>query len=450
DAVFYLNIGSHYIERGGLTPYMWRLPDDSNIIAGSGTGYGILLLTEWLRVFGLTFTAGRVLMYLLGIATIFAMFAMVRVWYGLYAGVVAAGLWAVSTTPFFSFQLRMDSPGMLAYALALWLHVSAVKSGKLWQHFATAVALVLCAQFHILAVMYIGAVTFYYVIDLIAGVVRQRGAVNWRPFAAYALGGALAGGIYIAVQVLPNPEAYFLIAQDCPACVPAGLEKEIARYRGFFRARPFEVILLGLAIVAAVWRWQPRDRHWLLLLIGAVLSYAVVSPPSQVEYIAHTAPLTFAGIAALFIPGFRRRKSALPHRYAVLAAQAVLLLLLGINNFRTNLFSGIARPDFPPIVTIRELDLPRDTVIMGEFRWYGDLLDYPLYLQYGTEEQYGMTLRGEDYLAFWARERPQVFIGDPSGDALLVDYMAEYAFVEMQPGLWLDGDLCADHNCDGA
>ncbi|MEO1442732.1 MAG: hypothetical protein AAFV33_20185, partial [Chloroflexota bacterium] len=33
DTNYYLNIGSNFIERGGLTPYMWRIPPDANILA---------------------------------------------------------------------------------------------------------------------------------------------------------------------------------------------------------------------------------------------------------------------------------------------------------------------------------------------------------------------------------------------------------------------------------
>ena len=62
DESYYLNISLNYIEHGALTPYMWRLNGDTNIIAGSGSGYGILLLTNWMRLVGLSlFLAGGVL-----------------------------------------------------------------------------------------------------------------------------------------------------------------------------------------------------------------------------------------------------------------------------------------------------------------------------------------------------------------------------------------------------
>ena len=58
---YYLNIAQNYADRGELTPYMWQL-GDSNIIAGSGSGYGIIILIYWLNLVGESLIWGRMLM----------------------------------------------------------------------------------------------------------------------------------------------------------------------------------------------------------------------------------------------------------------------------------------------------------------------------------------------------------------------------------------------------
>ena len=63
DSNYYLNIASNFIERGELTPYMWRLGADTNIIAGSGTGYGIWL-NYWFNVVGLSLLSGYLCIWL--------------------------------------------------------------------------------------------------------------------------------------------------------------------------------------------------------------------------------------------------------------------------------------------------------------------------------------------------------------------------------------------------
>src|SRR5574341_1215848 len=82
DTNYYLNIGSNYFVRGGLTPYMWRVPPDSHIIAGSGTGYGIFLLLFWFKLFGLTLQSGQMMMYLLGVISLPVCYGLVRIWWG--------------------------------------------------------------------------------------------------------------------------------------------------------------------------------------------------------------------------------------------------------------------------------------------------------------------------------------------------------------------------------
>jgi hypothetical protein len=66
DENYYINIAQNYADRGELTPYMWRL-GDAGIIAGGGSGYGIVLLAEWLRLVGYSLFWGRMLMILLGV-----------------------------------------------------------------------------------------------------------------------------------------------------------------------------------------------------------------------------------------------------------------------------------------------------------------------------------------------------------------------------------------------
>jgi len=70
DTNYYLNIGTNYIDHGALTPLMWRLDPHWNIISGAGSGYGVLLLTIWLKLFGLSVNSGQVLMYLVGLVTL--------------------------------------------------------------------------------------------------------------------------------------------------------------------------------------------------------------------------------------------------------------------------------------------------------------------------------------------------------------------------------------------
>ncbi|MEO1443168.1 MAG: hypothetical protein AAFV33_22390, partial [Chloroflexota bacterium] len=141
DENYYLNIASNWIERGGLTPYMWRLDPDTNIIAGSGTGYGVIVLNVWFQATALTFTSGRVFMFAATLANVAVLAMVARAWWGTWqAAAVTAIIAASLTSSFQSVYVRMDAPGVLAYSLVLWLHIVAVQREKWWLHALVGVA----------------------------------------------------------------------------------------------------------------------------------------------------------------------------------------------------------------------------------------------------------------------------------------------------------------------
>jgi hypothetical protein len=149
DSNYYLNIGSNYIERGELTPYMWRLGADTTIIAGSGTGYGVLLLNGWLKLFGLSLYSGYALMYLCGILSLIVLYFLARDWWqSRTAALVAVVYTALAGSFIAQFYIRMDALGILTYLLVLLLHLYAVRSERNWLHFVVGVALIVGAEIH--------------------------------------------------------------------------------------------------------------------------------------------------------------------------------------------------------------------------------------------------------------------------------------------------------------
>jgi hypothetical protein len=445
DANFYLNIGTNALLDGDLTPRMWRLPDDSGIIAGSGTGYGILLLTGWFRLFGVSVLAGRLLMVILGVVfTVVIALAASVWWQDRYVG-VAAGLFAgVSTSPFFAFQVRMDMAGYLAYALVLWGLALAIHHKRAWGYGVVGLGLVAAAEFHILALVYIVGVTLMLLVEVLLDWRTTRRLSALFPFVWYAVGGLVGGIIYAAVHILPNPSGYFLIATACPACDPRGWPKELERFRNFYAFRPVEAALVTVSLIAALTRRTPADRRWLLLFGGGVLAYPLISPPSQIEYISHMAPLFVMGIATLTVHGFRQRGAFSPR--GALVVHAVALMLLFVQAGRLWFVANLPDRTPPEIVALREYDLPYDTVIMGNFLLYEYLIPYTEFLSFDKEDVYTLTLRGEDYPTFWAREAPTVFIGDPTTNAELVAYLEAADFVEVTENLWLHPNELPDGN----
>jgi len=157
DESYYINIYQNYVDRGELTPYMWRLGGDTNIIAGSGTGYGIFVLIGWMRVFGESLFGVRMLMVLAGLVTAWVYYLTAKKWWGSQeAGMAALVFGLVSTSSFYTLVGRMDAVGILSYSLLLLLHITAVRQEKKWPHFLVGAAAILTTEFHILGLLYRG------------------------------------------------------------------------------------------------------------------------------------------------------------------------------------------------------------------------------------------------------------------------------------------------------
>ncbi|MEM6528778.1 MAG: glycosyltransferase family 39 protein, partial [Chloroflexota bacterium] len=395
DENYYLNIGVNFIEHGELTPYMWRLDPDSNIIAGSGTGYGVLLLTWWQALFGVTLVGVRVLMVLVGLTTAAMMYFVGAVWWSSRAAGVATAIVAVvSTSPFYSYLARMDALGMLSYSVALLLHVLAVRRNSRWLHFATGVAVVATAEFHILGVLYLAGITLYmgivYLRDVIA---EKRLALNHEAI-FYGVGGLMAGLVYIAVHILPDPAAYFVISNECFQCSGTSLQKEMTRWTRFGVLRGLEVPLLVIGLVSVLSRRSEEDWHYLAVFGGWLVALSLAGPPPFTHYTYHVWPLVALGVGGFIARGFQREGTLRQWRVSTGLTFALFMLianyglhLLGFQPFE--LRSDTEYADHAEGIAFIHANIPTDTVIMSDVLLFHPLKDYTEFMSYRNGYEYG-------------------------------------------------------------
>jgi hypothetical protein len=454
DENYYLNISQNYIERGELTPYMWRLDEGTNIIAGSGSGYGILFLTNWMKLVGPTLVNGRLLMVINGVLTAGVMYFVASKWWGSRAaGVVALVFALVSTSPFYSFVIRMDSFGMLAYSLLLLLHIHAVRGHRLWVHAAVGPAAVVAAEFHILGIIYLAALTLYYLIEYVReAILRRRIVLNTAPV-YFALGGFVAGLIYIAVHILPNPQAYFAISGQCWQCGDLSLDQELLRFSRFIVMRSIEFGLLVIAIGSAAYRRRPEDRHYLMICSGWLLVQSLIGIPPFTHYTYHIWPLIAIGTAGFITRGLRSAGQLSTGRFLAGLALAIALLLfnfgLHIMNFQPFELrfdtEAKAQAEF-----VQEI-VPQDTVVMADVSLFYPLQRFTNFLSYRNGDMYGTGLRGESQLDFWRRVQPLVIIGDyRDEDPELDQYMTELGFEQIVPEVWIAAPLLQEIGLKGS
>lgn len=440
DSNYYLSIGSNFIERGELTPYMWRLDPDTNIIAGSGTGYGVLILTYWLKIFGLSLYSGYSLMYIVGVLSLIVLYFFARDWWqSRQAGIVAIVFTALTASFMSHFYIRMDALGVLAYLLVLWLHLVAVRGQRTWLHFVVGVVAIVAVEVHIQMLLYIVAISFYYLLEYIQLLWRERRIVLVTPSTLYFSGAFIAGVIYLIIHVLPDPEAYFIIARDCPACQSPGLVKELQRYLLFIFLRNSEMLIFFMALGAAYIRRSKADKHFFILLAGFLIGQAIISPPAQIEYFTHLLPLVGLGVGGIFVKSNVQNNSITDTQLTMGIFVVSFLFIIQLTSVIISTTNRVDTPD--SVVYVRE-NIPPDTVVMGLPPLYHQLLEYNKFLSYASGERYGINLRDEDYIAFWEREQPQVFIGRPlSDDTLWWQYMNTHNFQQVRSEVWVSGDL---------
>lgn len=441
DENYYLNIGQNYVDRGELTPTMWRM-DASNVIAGSGSGYGLLVLVEWLDLVDGSLVAGRLLMVACGIASAGIMYHVARLWWDSRVAGAAALVFAMAgTSPFYTLVLRMDAIGILAYCLVLWAYVYAARRevGR-WVHAGIGVAAVAAVEFHTLGILYLLALTLVYFVRYVREMLAARRLVFNTPPVFFAAAAFLAGMVYIALHILPDPESYFHISRECFECNEGLITTESKRLLRFLLLRPHELLILIVIIAAAAVRRRPEDAQFLWLIGGWLVAQAVAGSPPYTHYTNHIWPLMALGVGGFVARGFdghlRRWRIMVGLNGALV--MLVTVLALHATGFHPYLLAH-------PVEDSAEVDyirahIPRDTVVMGVVGSFYQLRDYRHFLSYRDGDGYGIDLRGETILDFWGREAPDVILLRPEefeDDDELAAYMAARSFQQVLPDLWL-------------
>ncbi|NIW46283.1 MAG: hypothetical protein GWN14_27310, partial [candidate division Zixibacteria bacterium] len=282
DENFYINIFQNFVDRGELTPYMWRLGNDTNIISGAGTGYGIFILIGWMTIFGESLFGVRMLMVLAGLVTTWVYYLISKQWWeSREAGIAAMTFGIVSTSAFYTLVGRMDALAILSYSLLLFLHIVAVRQVKKWPHFWVGAVSILSTEIHILGLLYVGSLAIYYGFRYVEIVSRERKLMLDSYPVYFFCGAGIFGVLYVIIHILPDPQAYFLIPTTCSICESSFLQTEINRIQRFITFRPLDSFLV-IVISAFAIKSRERYRHFSILFVGYIGVQIIAKPPSFV------------------------------------------------------------------------------------------------------------------------------------------------------------------------
>lgn len=444
DENYYINIFQNFVDHGKLTPYMWRLGSDTNIIAGSGTGYGIFVIIGWMSLFGESLFSLRMLMVIAGLISIWILYLTSKRWWeSKEAGLATAIFGIVSTSAIYTLVGRMDAIAILSYSLLLLLHIVAIRKGHHWIHFFVGAMAILSTEFHIIGIQYVGAFAFYYGYQLIKQTISEKKFIMKSSPVYFFTGAGIFGVLYIIVHIVPDPEAYFLISSTCAICFKNIFLNEYLRTLHIFGLRPFEFILIFFVLFTEI---KSKNSHLLLLISGFFITQTIIGTPPYIQYFHHFLPLLSIGVGGaihklLNNPQFTKYNHI---RYFFIGLSFLALSTNLVYQFSDRLpfENAYPMPDTYEIHYIKK-NIPQTTVVLSTARDFYPLKEYRNFLDYTDQIKYGINLRRETLADFLERMDPQViYLSEPPFEfKTLEQFIQKRDFVTITPNLWISQEL---------
>lgn len=405
-----------------------------------GAGWWIAPYGLWLRVFGVSFAAGRMFIWLAYLAAAGCIgYAGARL-YDRHTGLTAALLAAVSPL-FLSYRIIRPEIGLAAIGALLLVAYSGGKKRPLWAFGAGWLA-VFSLEIHAAGLAFIVALLILYGLDALTRLRARRNPFTRQVFALIA-GMGVGTIIYLALHVLiqVEPAAYFDYLQSTRGFLGNNRWLEwIGNSFDLLWARsPLEMLLIGVATMALIVRRTPGDRLILRFFAATALSYFLLVPEPY-RYLVIFIPFIALGMAALVSYGFRA--AVAPPRPAV-----SLLALAGLcAPFFASSLPGVSLNPMPatevtPIIErTRALSSPDQAIVGDPFSYWG-LSDYPEF--YVTWAEYEL-IRGLGYTTadeLWAAIDPALVVnvyrpGFPEIPAALKRYITEQHYRLVDSFTW--------------
>ena len=466
DETYYLSTAVTAAAGHGLYPYIFGYAPMPIL---GGFGYAGYVNALAVAVAGPSIIALRVLSLAAAIAGLAGLWRLVRIWYGPDAAWMSVSLTAASSLFLLSNTARMDT---WTFAWTTWALVVFAFAWQRWDmrapHVIAGLVFALGLQVHpdvIVTALACGAVyTGAWLLDIR----EARQFVAPRQPLFYLAGWCLGFLVFLAANVLPDPDAFYkttmLVRVDATAWYSQGtpsvlgsfldprilLAKERARYALLAGVVPwFEVALAAAAIVAACVRRTAADRLVLALSAAVIVVTAFMLNNAAPVYFIHVAPALFVPIGALFAHGVshgaQARRAMPPARLIAFAVCAAALC--AINDAR--LLRGTSDPLTEDVGariaagSVRAVADKRCKVAGDGGLYVRYFADYPYFISTRpTELRYARIFYGVDSdAAYWAIKQPDIVFGPLS--VALRDYVSANGFSERASGVWGRRDGCA-------
>jgi 4-amino-4-deoxy-L-arabinose transferase-like glycosyltransferase len=472
DETYYASTTSTAAHGLGFYPYVLGYPQIPDM---GGVGYVVSLYVAAYKLLGPHLWGLRLVSFLVSLLAVAGLFVLCRRLHG-----SAAGLAALAITPSLlifrlSNSIRLDvfAIAFVAWALVLYSHAVAKGRPNGW-HVLTGFAFALGLEVHLHTAAAAFAVGFAYLVRTIADVRRDPARVSSvsRPLAGFVAGYAAGALLFVAANVLPNPQGFFRTAalarlsaadsqKDLNLTAPMDssrlartflspvviARKEMARYTTIAGDMSWWEILLWLCGLTAfvAYRRSSPPFPGRTLLVGALLGGGIVFNGSSPLYFSAILPFFVPALATLVTHGTSRRPRVTWVEAGSASAAVLLLLSIAIVPAvvsRARPAMGRLRasePRTPPaIVDVVKAVASPACILAGPTDLYAEhFMLYPRFV--GTrkvEVLIGSTFYDlqNRIVTYWHEKRPDIVFGSP--DDGLADYLADEKYVAIGEGVW--------------
>jgi hypothetical protein len=384
-------------------------------------GRFMILLSGWIGVFGTEFWHVRLFFFvvMLLVSGLTALAA-----HNLYGSGSLTALFLLSSAVLANAaKIRHDAGLALAVAASIWVYTEAVKRD--W------------AALHLLAGFCIGAGMFahYHAVGLGPALLIALYVPPWiasgrrpleRGMALFALGGLIAFGCVVALQILPDLDA-FLKARTprTPGSLALLLQAFVRHIQSIGVLSRYDLVLIGIALIAALWRRHVIDQTLALAVLLSHVALAVMASSAANYYVVPLTP-----IYGLLVAGMFSGRPALPKAAGVLAMTVGLGMTL--HTPLEHLLRGdpIELPAPPAAVWVSE-NVASDRLIAGDNYYYLFLLDRrfvsPSSHHFMSADQRRPFASDE---AIWDSIAPDVVVVDPNLSTCCVPPITNPAYLE--------------------
>lgn len=444
----------------GLYPFVFGYPPMAIL---GGTGHLAWFYALAAHAAGPSVVALRLVSLVASVVAVLFMFLLARSLYGTAAAWMAAAITSALQLFVLSNSIRMDAMTFACVAAGLYAVVTALERDRAWRHVFAGLVFGIALQAHIDATVTALACGLVYLGKWI-GESRTNG--RWRfPAAAaqYAAGWTVGLAVFIAFNVLPDPDAFYRttaqVRVDATSWYSGGsgsitgsflnpsviLAKEASRYTMLYKSIPlFEIAAFVAAIVVMAVKRTAADRLTLTIVAGVLAFGAVILNNDSPLYFIHLTPVLVVPVAALF----GRTQTSLG-----LAAFAVFVSAqVAVNSARPA--AALARAAAEPepaadtllVERVRAVADSRCAIAGDGALYVRHFPDYPLFISTRkTEVSYAMMFYGitpGEEADYWRLKAPGVvFSREPVSDGL-ANHIASAGLTQIDTGIWMDTDHC--------